>query len=394
MFILFPLVAFAGGLGISPVLAVSGGAALIGLHPKWISELRHKMPTALWLVLLLLLWGVISTIWSPYQSDDVLNNPTKLLIGVPLFLSCAAVIKHQAAHEAKILTRTLISGLFLTGIAIIIDFLSDYKLTFTFSPLAPGEDMTRRIGDLIQNLGHGVSVLALLMVPVVIMLWRKGSVGKALALAAIALVFVCGLVSGLNSSILAAAAGIVFVGLAVVRPYLAVRMSFVFAGFTLVFAPMLAFFSTKMSASMKAALPFSWEERVETWAYMLDKITAHPFIGHGFDAVRTFNDKHTIRGYEDRALVSLHPHNAGLHLWAELGLVGVGIACAALFYGARHLVHPGRLTSLQMIAVSGFVASATVMASVSYGVWQDWWWAAIIFASAQILLISNPRLST
>ena len=391
VFVSFPLAAVAGGLGISPILAVSGGAALIGLRLKKITALRTVVPTALWLVLLLLLWGVVSTLWSPYKSGDTLNNPTKLLIGVPLFLGCAAVIKQQAAHKGKILTRILIGGMFLAGIAIIIDFLTGYKLTLTVVPLGPDEDPLRRAGDLVQNLSHGVSVLALLMVPVAVMLWRKGGAGKILALGAAVLVFVSGQVSGLSSSILAAFTGLIFVGFAALRPYLAVRLSFIFAGLALLLAPLLAFIATKMSPQAKAALPFSWEERVENWGYLFHKITEHPFLGHGFDAVRTFSDKHTIRGFEGRAVISLHPHNAGLHLWTELGLVGVAIACAALFFGARHLLQPERLSKWQMIAVSGFVASATVMASTSYGVWQDWWWAAIIFAGAQIFFISQSR---
>ncbi len=392
VYVLFPLVVVAGGLGISAIVAASGFLALIGLKPALITELPKRFPLALWLVLLLLVWGIVSAIWSPYRSDNILNNPTKLLIGVPVFFGCAAVIKKHAKSGSDILMRILISGFFLAGIAITIDFLAKYALTLAIVPLETGEDPIRRAGDILQNLGHGVTVLALLMSPIAIWFWARGK--RLLAVASIVLVFVCGYVSGLSSAVLASIIGLVFVGIAIARPYFAVWLSFIFAVCTLLFAPVLAFTASKMGPEMKASLPFSWEERVETWGYMFHKVLEHPFIGHGFDAVRTFSDKHTIRGFEGRALVSLHPHNAGLHLWAELGLVGVGIACAALFFGAKHLTGEGRLSKPQLIAVSGFVAAATIMANVSYGVWQDWWWAAIIFCSAQIVFIRNSQPSS
>jgi len=129
---------------------------------------------------------------------------------------------------------------------------------------------------------------------------------------------------------------------------------------------------------------------VFNWEVLYQKILEHPFIGHGFDAVRTFNGTHTIRGFEDRALVSLHPHNAGLHLWVEVGFVGVVLACLALYLGARTLTGSERLSKPRLIAASGLCAATAVMASLSYGVWQDWWWAAIIFASTSIVLIKEP----
>ena len=126
----------------------------------------------------------------------------------------------------------------------------------------------------------------------------------------------------------------------------------------------------------------------------IPKLFEHPLIGHGFDAVRTFNETHTIRGFEERAIVSLHPHNAGLHIWIELGLVGVLLGSVAVFMTMRYLTVPGRLSRPRLVATSGFVIAATVMASFSYGVWQDWWWAIIIFAAAQIFCIKEYKATS
>lgn len=145
---------------------------------------------------------------------------------------------------------------------------------------------------------------------------------------------------------------------------------------------------------MKAKLPFSWEERVENWGYLFGKILEHPIKGHGFDALRTFNETHTIRGFEGRAIVSLHAHNAGLHIWVELGFVGAILGCVALFMGARYLTRADTMTKPQLVAASGLVMGVAMIASLSYGVWQDWWWATIIYVGALITFIRYSKNTT
>jgi len=229
----------------------------------------------------------------------------------------------------------------------------------------------------------------LLFTPVGLILWAKGRFGKLAAVVLLALVLAGATTANMSSSIIALALAVSFIILAMYWPKRIVRLVFFAAGTSIILAPAIGFIASKTSPELRAQLPFSWEERVVNWAYMYDKILEKPWFGHGFDAVRTFNDTHTIRGFEGRALVSLHPHNAGLHIWGELGLVGAILACLALFFAGRRLTTHDQLTKIQLIALAGLMASVIVVAGFSYGAWQDWWWAVIIFSASAISFVKK-----
>ncbi len=390
-----PIFSHAGGLGIAAIVAISGAAGLIGFNPFPLPETLRRVPRPIYWLMLFLVWAMVSSFWSPYQNDNILSNAFKILIGVPIYLACGAVIKMCAKDDKKrqILVNILLFCTLGSSVAILIDQLSGYAITMIVEPLKEGQDPNKKLGDMIQNIGHGTSVLALLVAPVFVLFWTRGNVSKILACLLAVLIISCGIVTGQSASLLATIAAFSAMGFAMRKPIFAVRLSFLSAIIALTCAPLLAWLSYSLSADTKASLPFSWEERVENWAYLYEKVSEHPFIGHGFDAVRTFNESHTIRGYEGRAIVSLHPHNAGLHIWTELGLIGAVLGSVALFITMRYLTASGRLSRPQLIATSGFVMATTIMASFSYGVWQDWWWAIIIFAAAQVFYIKDGNVA-
>jgi len=387
MFVAFPVMSHAGGLGIAAIVALSGLLGVIGFWPNQLRQFLITVPAAFWAIIALLTWGAISVLWSPYQTSDTLNNAIKILFGMPVYLGCAAMICAQNKYTRNILPWLFIAALVGSVAAVLTDLMTNYSLTLFLDPLAEGESTSSRQADMIQNISHAVSVLVLLIVPASIFLWQKGSIGKLLAILLIGVIGFCTHKANASAAQVGLLAALVFMGLANLNAKLALRGAFLMAGASLLFAPILAFLSGKSSADMRAKLPFSWEERVFNWEVLFQKILEHPIIGHGFDAVRTFNDTHTIRGFEGRALVSLHPHNAGLHLWVEVGFIGVILACLALYLGTQKLTGDGGLSKQRMVAAAGFCAATTVMANLSYGVWQDWWWASIIFAAATISFI-------
>jgi len=379
----------AGGLGIAAIAAIGA----LGLRPSSLLKIYKTVPTTLWFVIALLIWGLISSLWSPYQSPRIFTNPMILALGAPLFLGCALALRQQAQHGSKILLWIFVGGTIGSAAVILADLLTNFGVTNLVDPLGANEDPAAKAGDMEQNIGHATSVLSLLLFPVGMVLWTRSSRGKILAFILAMLVSIDAYKIGVSSSLLACAAGLLFVLLASWRPKIIVRISFFLAGASILLAPVVAFLAHNMPAETRANLPFSWEERVVNWSYLHEKIWQHPFIGHGFDAVRTFGETHTIRGFEGRALVSLHPHNAGLHLWVEVGFVGVMLACAALFLGARSLTREGLLSKPQMIATAGLVIAAMVISNLSYGVWQDWWWASIVLAGGLVSFIKPSRVS-
>ena len=58
----------------------------------------------------------------------------------------------------------------------------------------------------------------------------------------------------------------------------------------------------------------SWFARAGIWRFVSGEVLSHPLIGWGMDASRMWPN-----------LIPLHPHNAALQVWLELGAVGAAI---------------------------------------------------------------------
>jgi O-antigen ligase len=124
------------------------------------------------------------------------------------------------------------------------------------------------------------------------------------------------------------------------------------------------------------------------WRFTADRIADRPFFGWGFDASRSIPGGDKILGAGEVAL-PLHPHNAPLQWWLELGLPGALIGVAFLTATVR-AIHRAILGRTDSAAAFGLMVSAAVMAFVSYGIWQSWW-VAILALSAALLTASAAR---
>jgi O-antigen ligase len=88
-------------------------------------------------------------------------------------------------------------------------------------------------------------------------------------------------------------------------------------------------------------------------------------------------------------LLPLHPHNAALQIWLELGLVGA-IAAAAAMLALGRRIRGDRATRA---ALAGTLLAACTVGSVGYGIWQGWWMGAlwILVALGAVLIPSKPK---
>ena len=117
------------------------------------------------------------------------------------------------------------------------------------------------------------------------------------------------------------------------------------------------------------------------WSFSKENILNKPLFGNGFYSSRKLGESNEITNYENEKLsaIPLHPHNATVQLWLELGLVGV----ALYFFLLVSLVN--KISTYSKI---NFNYSAISMVSllqvfsitqISYGIWQIWWLAMIFF---------------
>jgi O-antigen ligase len=120
----------------------------------------------------------------------------------------------------------------------------------------------------------------------------------------------------------------------------------------------------------------SWSERVGYWSHAIDWIGDHRLRGWGLDASRMFAPG-----------IQLHPHDAALQVWLELGLIGavtVGVFWAALFFRLSRRT-PDLATMAGVVSAVAYM----VFAAVSFGVWQEWWLALGALAAIACTLIAR-----
>jgi len=138
-----------------------------------------------------------------------------------------------------------------------------------------------------------------------------------------------------------------------------------------------------------AKLPDSWAIRTEIWHFASTQIAAHPLLGLGLDAARTFPQTAHLRGLTFN-LIPLHPHSASLQIWLETGAVGAVLGAICLLVGGAALSSALRHDRFAAAASAAVLGSTGLIANVSYGAWQEWW-VATAFASAALVAASRRQ---
>jgi exopolysaccharide production protein ExoQ len=133
-------------------------------------------------------------------------------------------------------------------------------------------------------------------------------------------------------------------------------------------------------------LPSSWAHRVAIWHTVSDKVVEAPIIGHGFRASRAIKGQVDVYGAQ-RAAVPLHPHNAVLQIWLELGLLGV-LIMLGLWWQISQLVLKVYDEFGRHVAgvVQASISSAVAISLVSFGFWQTWWQSVLAITTITLAL--------
>ncbi len=380
----------AGGLGVAPALGLVGAAVLLGegltrIHGAAPDLLQlsvwGRTPAAVWGLAAFVLWAMVSFLWSPFARPD---GAIKLALSLPLygaFLWACAQLSPLAREPARLMLAVMMLG---ACAVFAFEMLSDGALT------RAGGREGRPQGELWRNLGHGVSTAVALFPAFAAMAWTRGAAGRALAILAGVILAAGGVVFGLTVNALGLVAAIAGMALAAWRPRRAVIVAGGVAIASIVFAPAFALLAAAPQ-SWSEVLPLSWRQRLEIWRAAVGFIGEKPFFGHGFDAART-RDVYEVLAGKRFDLMPLHPHNAGLHIWYEAGIVGVTLFTLSLGMLVRRVVQSSLLHRTQAMAIAGSFTGFSAMAAVSYGVWQEWW-VASAFAAAGACLLAGADAS-
>jgi exopolysaccharide production protein ExoQ len=145
--------------------------------------------------------------------------------------------------------------------------------------------------------------------------------------------------------------------------------------------------------------------RLYIWAFVDRHIVERPLLGWGMDASRWLagpddlvtlyrceTPQHPRQEIATAGLLPLHPHNAMLQIWVELGVPGALAAAAALFSIGWPLFGRGR-DPLAAAAAAGTLGAASIAAGISFGIWQPWWVASFFLCAATSRLARSEKIT-
>jgi O-antigen ligase len=336
-----------------------------------------------------LAWGWLSALWA-IDPGLALSRAAKLsavtLVGTILF----AAILDLPERRRRQVGAALAAGLVLAITIIAIDLASVGGVRRLF------RDDESYLG--MAGLNNGTTLVTLLLWPAVLWIWRFGaSPGRTgwrwvAPLPIIALAYLLTRLESQSAGVAFYVGAAAFVTVAAAPLAMSRVMALVAAAGTLG-APwlVLTLLDPRKMMEWFAGLPTTSIHRLHIWDFTVDRIFERPFLGWGLDSSRVMPGRDTMVSdlhpdlpegiYQHMQLLPLHPHNAPLQLWLELGLPGA--ALFALITGGL-LFGMGRRIGNRLGAgiAAAVLVVALALSSFSYGIWQTWWLAALWFAAA------------
>ncbi len=315
----------------------------------------------------LLAWSLLTVAWAPVPLGSLglwARIVAISLVGLVL-VACA---RKLGARDHGALEKALMIGggafLFLLAVEIV----TDVAITRFLRGLLADADAVKTV-----MISRGTMIFAIFFWPCAYVIWRNvhPAAEVAFGLATCAALYFS---PSLMALVAICVAGCVF-GVVYCRPKPAITALGVLVVLAVAAAPILTIhvISPEQVASAYGDLPKNWQHRLYIWQFAAEKIAERPFFGWGFDASRDIAGGSEIVANLS-AVLPLHPHNAALQLWLELGVPGVAIVLVLLSHLFLGLARSG--LGRARIALAAAMASAyLVIANIGFGVWQNWWLA-------------------
>ena len=357
-FLLLPMLVLASR-GVAPLAAVAGVCALGVALPGGTDAWRRVRGVAV-LLGALVGWGLLSSLWA-------IEPRRSLIIALRLagmFLAGLALIAaaNEIAAPARLM-RWLAVGLATALVLAVAQFASDGALTAALHD-------REFYGSALNQAEDGIGFL-LLPLCAALAARRRYIVAAALGVAAAAVMFVLvGNTARIGFVVGIAAAGLFYA----CRRWMA-RAGALASAVLILAAPVIFPPLGQITGAYQVAEHFknSLWHRLQIWAFVGGRIDEKPLFGWGLDSSRAIpgGNAPIARGYPGQTVLPLHPHNAPLQLWLELGLPGA-VLFAMIVAGLWLRLGRAGWPPLYAAAAGGSLVTALVVAVGSYGVWQEW----------------------
>jgi len=375
-----PLIAFIGMQGFAALVAILGVGAL--------AFQGRTAPANLGVAILLCLvaWAAISMTWSPaspahpnfrdYREIEPLTG-VKLVFELALYGAFVFGMQSITPQTAARASLFLSAALAVLVAAVTVEFF-DGAAVYQAIKAAVHEKMRPDFAT--RNVARGCYVVAVLFWPATLRLRR------ALIPALAALLAAGFLMGALAFRVDAPVLALVLSSLAFAAVYafgvLAVWGVLACAVIYFACAPLVAALATSHSPALASSIAKqSWQARVEIWHFASAQIIQNPLRGWGLEASRAWPGQ-----------IPMHPHNAALQIWLELGATGA--VFAALFWAwlFTRIAEGVRQDKTMGAAACASAVAYLTIGALSFGVWQEWWLAVGALAIVFCGFVSKSRV--
>ena len=340
--------------------------------------------------------GLLSTFWSSDQSETA-------LLAIILFMTLLGgtlLIKEawsRSISDEPRENRLLVLGLTIGLVLFLVEMVSEAGPYQFFRGLLD-EDF-RAQGAVLQMFNPGLSVTTLMLWPVLLLLVQANLrfLGAIVGLCVLAILHY----SAASAPVLALACG----GLAFTLTWVFHRNGpKIFVSLTIIAILALPWVPDKIPdprTSENSIIKYystSDFHRVVIWKVAAKHIQNKFLLGEGLDSSRRLYDEEDISLYKAAHLASgkkwsfssepipLHPHNAGLQIWLELGAVGIFVVASLIFLLSKSIGNC-RLNRLQTATIVAFSSNLMVISGLSFGIWQSWWLTGQLLASMTLAMV-------
>ena len=342
----------------------------------------------------LLLWMLASAAWS---LDGAASVEVTLRVAV-LFLSGTLLVTSFALLPIEQLRRPLIAvalGFSGAAVVVVVDLeLGGHLARFLHEPRLNGVDPA-------LGYGRAATLHATLLAPVLVGLVRLGFLRLAVGFALLAAAAI------LETASLSAKTALAASLLVLIAVWLQPRLRWIefgVFGFAVVALPLM--FPLPLGAEATCWLAdhkASAAHRLEIWSFVAEHIRQRPIAGWGLDAARRLpgGTAQVIIHHCDDAdrpdgialssqTLPLHPHNAILQVWLELGGVGVALGFGPLVFAIwRAFRNPEWRTRPAQAMIAATAAATVSVGLVSFGIWQEWFLSGLFIAAAFAVLAAR-----
>ncbi len=361
------------------IMVFAGGAVAAGLvveRPELIpAGLRRSKRIALALVLFAG-YAALTGLWAPHAGQAI-TRALYLAGLVPVALVIGWHLSTATDAEQRPVQLALALGAAVGSALVAFEFATDMPLFRWANGHHGAEPMYRFVKN------REVSATTLLMWPAITIL--AGRIGRWPA-AGLGLLQASNVwLSSSGASTLGLAVGAVVAVAFRAAPSVTVRAAAVamVAGWAL--ALPIALGLERAGLADAEWLASSMRHRVEIWRYTAETTLDRPFLGHGIAATRNLDVSGVSSRFMDdptASVLTLHPHNAILQVWLELGAVGAVLGLALTLALARPLARERTREAAFGLAAG---TTALAIAATGFGLWQGWWMAMLVITGLAIL---------